>query len=107
VDRAELLRVSLEIAAHEGEILVDPDEDAAAVELAAVATAHDDEGLLVLGTDRVEQFGAVVTTALQSAQMNATAPGSSSSWASSTSGGRTARTLAGSVRYSTVRRSPE
>ena len=104
VDRAELLRVPLEVPAHEGEVLVDPDEDAAAVELSVVATAHDDERLLVLASAPDPATSAPSSPQLcQSAQMNATAPGSSSSWASSTSGGSTARTLAGSVRYSTVK----
>ncbi len=64
VDRTEFLRVALQVAAHQGEVLVDPDEDAAAEEMVAVATAHDDEGLLVLRTHGVEEFRAVVAAAL-------------------------------------------
>ena len=64
MDRTEFLGVSLEVAAHQGEVLVDPDEDAAAEELAVVATAHDHEGLLVLGAHGIEQLGAVVAAAL-------------------------------------------
>src|SRR5664279_5223782 len=64
MDRPQLLRVTLKVTAHEREVLVDPDEDAAAVELLAVTTAHDDEGLLVLRAHRVEQFRAVIAATL-------------------------------------------
>src|SRR5665213_1266302 len=62
VNGAQLLRVALEIAAHQREILVDPDEDTATVELAVIATTHDDERLLVLRAHRIHQLFAVVTT---------------------------------------------
>src|SRR3989442_5393251 len=54
--RAQLLRVALMEAATDGEVLVDPDVDAAGVRLAAEAAADDDERLLVLRAHRVEQL---------------------------------------------------
>ena len=64
VDRADLLGVTLKVPAHQREVLVDPDEHTAAVELASVATAYDDERLLVLASHRIEEFGAVVAATL-------------------------------------------
>ena len=54
--RAELLGVALVDAAGDGEVLVDPDVDAAGVGLALERAADDDEGLLVLRPHRVEQL---------------------------------------------------
>src|ERR1039458_2022080 len=63
VNGAEFLRVPLEVPPHEREVLVDPDEEAPTVETILVATAHDDEGLLVLSAHGTEQSRAVVATA--------------------------------------------
>jgi hypothetical protein len=64
MDGSEFFRISLQISADEGEVLVDPDEDAAAVQAVLEATAHDNEGFLVLRANRVEKFRAVVAAAL-------------------------------------------
>src|SRR5205823_5914411 len=55
---------ALDPAAVHGEVLVDPDVDAAADRLALVARADDDEELLVLGLDRVDQLVPVVRARL-------------------------------------------
>ena len=44
-DVAQLLRIALDVTPHHGEVLVDPDVDAAAVGGVAVAAAHHDEAL--------------------------------------------------------------
>ena len=54
--RSELLRVALEPAATDREVLGDPDRDAPAVNRALVRAAHDDEGLEVLRSNRIEKF---------------------------------------------------
>src|SRR5664280_793781 len=64
MNRTDLLRVALEVAADQREVLVDPDEHTTAVELAVVATAHDDEGLLVLSAHGVQQFRPIIATTL-------------------------------------------
>ena len=64
VNRSELFGIALEVPAHEREVLVDPDEQAPAKELVPVATAHDDERLLVLRAYRIEQLRAVITATL-------------------------------------------
>ena len=53
VDRAELLREALDPPAVHGEVLVDPDVNAAAHRLAVEARADDQEELAVLGLHRV------------------------------------------------------
>jgi hypothetical protein len=58
------LGVTLKVAAHEREILVDPDEDAPTVEVTFVATPYDDESFFVLTSHGVEEFGTVSATAL-------------------------------------------
>jgi acyl-CoA synthetase (NDP forming) len=64
VNRTELLGIALQVSAHQCEILIDPYEEASAVELLAITTAHDHEGFPVLGPDGIEQLGAVGTAAL-------------------------------------------
>ena len=59
-DVAELLGVPLYMAAEHGIVLVDPDVDAAAVGLALIRAADDDEALLVLEAVRVDHFVEVV-----------------------------------------------
>jgi hypothetical protein len=61
---AHLFGITLQVTAHEGEVLVDPDEEAAAEELLTVATAHHYKCLAVLGPDRIEQLSAVSAAAL-------------------------------------------
>ncbi len=63
-DAAQLLRVTLEMAANEGKVLVDPDVHAAAVDGVAVHAAHDHERFLVLRADGVVELAAVVAAAL-------------------------------------------
>jgi hypothetical protein len=64
MDGAEFLWVSLKKTAHQREVLVDPDEDAATKQATVIATAHDDEGLLVLSANGIKKLRAVVATAL-------------------------------------------
>src|SRR5215211_5022105 len=54
--RTQLLRIALVNAAPDGEVLVDPDVDAAGECLALEAAPYDDEGLFVLRADRVQQL---------------------------------------------------
>ena len=56
VDRPELLRIALVQAAHQGEVGVHPDVDAARVHPARVAAPHHGEALPVLGPDRIQQL---------------------------------------------------
>src|SRR5690348_2100730 len=56
VDRPEFLGVALVQAAHQGEIGVDPDIDAARVDPPGEAAPHDGEALAVLGPDRIQQL---------------------------------------------------
>jgi hypothetical protein len=64
MDRTELLRIPLNLSTHQRKVLVDPDEQAPAVETILVTAANDDERLLVLRAHRVEKFRSVVTAAL-------------------------------------------
>jgi hypothetical protein len=57
IDAAQLLWISLEPAASDGEIRRDPDEFAPAVRNALVLASHDEEGLEILRSRRVEKFG--------------------------------------------------
>ena len=56
VDLAELLGEALDPAAHQGEVVVDPDVRAGRDGLAVEQRVHDDEELLVLPPHRLEQL---------------------------------------------------
>jgi hypothetical protein len=64
VNGAQLLGITLEIPAYQRKVLVDPDEQATAIEPVLEAATNDHVSLFVLGTNRVEKLLSVIATAL-------------------------------------------